>query len=64
LFTESQRIDEAFDPACEKTRRRALHQWEFSLCTAATGLSDIAQLEDGALASYTLRNVSDREVHA
>jgi CBS domain-containing protein len=27
-------------------------------------LSDIAQLEDGALASYTLRNVSDREVHA
>jgi CBS domain-containing protein len=27
-------------------------------------LSDIAQIKDGALASYTLRNVSDREVHA
>jgi CBS domain-containing protein len=27
-------------------------------------LSDVAQLEDGALASYTLRNVSDREAHA
>jgi hypothetical protein len=27
-------------------------------------LSEIAQIEDGALASYALRNVSDREIHA
>jgi hypothetical protein len=27
-------------------------------------LRDTAQIKDGALASYAVRNVSDREVHA
>jgi CBS domain-containing protein len=54
----------AVDLMSQEKVSRILCVNEEGVLEGVISLSDIAQLEDGALASYTLRNVSDREVRA
>ena len=54
----------ALDLMSQERVSRILCMNEEGVLEGVISLSDIAQIENGALASYALRNVSHREVHA
>jgi CBS domain-containing protein len=54
----------ALDLMSQEKVSRILCVSEEGVLEGVISLSDVAQLEDGALASYALRNISDREVRA
>jgi hypothetical protein len=54
----------ALDLMSQEKVSRILCVSEEGVLEGVISLSGVAQLEDGALASYALRNISDREVRA